>query len=505
MPKKGTDDLFRLIRSLSATEKAYFRKFAERHVIGEKNHYLKLFAAIEKQKVYDEKKLLRDEKYIRELPYLKNYLSDIILRAMQAYRIDETVENKIHRVIGQVEFLFSKGLYDLCEKQIRKGKKLCEQHENNIYKIKLLYFEGSIRMRDSSIIRETKPGAIDHEILDLLEAEKNIILYLDLQRRLFALMHEKGYSKNSSERKKFDTIMSDPLLADEKKAIGFNSRSIFYNIWASYSSFIYDYPNLYTYCKKHLALRRAEFRRLGNADKYIKSLSNFYVACFNLKRYGECEKLLQEMRRLPIKSKDDEIMVYSRYLHNALNLYLAEADFAKGERLAETEWPRFEALKERMDPRYKINILFKTVHFSFITGNYKKSILLINELLTDDLKKIMPSLYMHTLVLKVLLHYEMGHDDVLPHQVRALQRHAGKAGTGNIFEYIIINCFNDMILKNIPEEKTMRTAAEKLGTAFGDPVYRENIFHSFDYLSWIESKINGRSFAGILREKALAG
>ena len=51
MAKKG--ELFLLIKSLSRTEKRYFRMFANMNK-GSAN-YLRLFDAIDKQEVYDEK------------------------------------------------------------------------------------------------------------------------------------------------------------------------------------------------------------------------------------------------------------------------------------------------------------------------------------------------------------------------------------------------------------------------------------------------------------------
>ena len=68
---KKTDDLFQLIKSLSKSEKGYFKKFSYLYTIeGEKN-YIKLFDAIEKQKEYDEKKLLKifnEEEFIKQFP-----------------------------------------------------------------------------------------------------------------------------------------------------------------------------------------------------------------------------------------------------------------------------------------------------------------------------------------------------------------------------------------------------------------------------------------------------
>ena len=46
--------LFQLIKSLKQAEKRYFKIFAAKNTKGNDNNYLKLFEAIEKEKIYDE-------------------------------------------------------------------------------------------------------------------------------------------------------------------------------------------------------------------------------------------------------------------------------------------------------------------------------------------------------------------------------------------------------------------------------------------------------------------
>ena len=51
---KKESDLFALIHSLTGHEKRYFKIYASKHVMGEKNNYLKLFDFLCKQKEYEE-------------------------------------------------------------------------------------------------------------------------------------------------------------------------------------------------------------------------------------------------------------------------------------------------------------------------------------------------------------------------------------------------------------------------------------------------------------------
>ena len=59
--KTVSEELFQLIKSLSKQEKRYFKLYASRHVIGEKNKYVQLFDAIDKQAAYNEEKIKKNK------------------------------------------------------------------------------------------------------------------------------------------------------------------------------------------------------------------------------------------------------------------------------------------------------------------------------------------------------------------------------------------------------------------------------------------------------------
>ena len=59
MSNKASDQLHKLIKSLSKPEKRYFKVFSSRHIIGDENNYQTLFDAIDKQEEYDEEKLMK--------------------------------------------------------------------------------------------------------------------------------------------------------------------------------------------------------------------------------------------------------------------------------------------------------------------------------------------------------------------------------------------------------------------------------------------------------------
>jgi hypothetical protein len=130
-----SDEVFSLIKSLTAHEKRYFKVWASSHVIGKSNHYEKLFDALDTlpdDKPYDEsefKKALRGKSYGKNLSDEKSNLKEIILRAMRVYHAEKTPEGKLLEMIHEIRFLYNKGLMKSCLALIEKAHKLAEETE----------------------------------------------------------------------------------------------------------------------------------------------------------------------------------------------------------------------------------------------------------------------------------------------------------------------------------------------------------------------------------------
>ena len=100
---KVSDDLFQLIKSMSKSEKGYFKKFASKHTIGEKNIYVKLFDAMDRIDEYNElliKKKFAGEKFADKLYSTKNYLFNLILKALSSYHAEKFAVSKLNMSNG---------------------------------------------------------------------------------------------------------------------------------------------------------------------------------------------------------------------------------------------------------------------------------------------------------------------------------------------------------------------------------------------------------------------
>ena len=127
MPKTPSAKLFRLIKSLSGSEKRYFKLFVQKGN-GTTNKYLLLFDAIDAQETFDEgalKQIIYDKKALSSRKYseLKSYLYELILKALQAYDEKSSVDYQLKSLLLSVRSLYKRSLFDDCYALLRKAKK----------------------------------------------------------------------------------------------------------------------------------------------------------------------------------------------------------------------------------------------------------------------------------------------------------------------------------------------------------------------------------------------
>ena len=113
MSNVASDNLHRLIKSLTKPEKRYFKVFSSRHVIGDNKNYIILFDAIDKQIEYDEEKLFlkfKDKMFTNRFSISKNRLYTAILKSLDSFHSSSSTEAQLQRQLHSVEILYHKQL-----------------------------------------------------------------------------------------------------------------------------------------------------------------------------------------------------------------------------------------------------------------------------------------------------------------------------------------------------------------------------------------------------------
>lgn len=126
--KKPNDDLFQLIRAMSAAEKRYFK----RHYASNKNQTTDLFDFINGMERYNEdlvKQEFIDSKLSTNLKVYKVQLTGLIFKSLVSYHNKNNPDNRIRSILQEVDILMAKELYKMAAKRIKSLRNYCIKND----------------------------------------------------------------------------------------------------------------------------------------------------------------------------------------------------------------------------------------------------------------------------------------------------------------------------------------------------------------------------------------
>ena len=218
---KPSNELFKLIKSLTKSEKRFF-KLSSALQSGEKN-YLRIFDYVEKQEDYEEeelKKEFKSEKFIKHLPSEKNHLYRLILKSLRLFYSEQSVSSILKQELKNVEILYDKALYKECEKFVTRAKSIARLNEEFYYWYELISWEK--RLLEAAF--EEGEFGVDLDELVAEEEEvitklRNLAEYQVIYSKINLIFRSGGFTRNEQERKIVEDIADYHLIKGKNTAL----------------------------------------------------------------------------------------------------------------------------------------------------------------------------------------------------------------------------------------------------------------------------------------------
>src|SRR5688572_27419266 len=224
MSKTPSDSLFRLIRSMSKSEKRHFKLYAGRHSV-EENNYLKLFDAIDKQQTYNEALILKKfsrESFINRFPITKKRLYETVLRSLDAFHSQSSIDAQLKRELHFAEILYKKSLYNQCAKILAAARHTALKYEKYSTLAEIMTWNKKLIDKDNYVGQDPESiEAMLREDVMIADRMKDFNEYWNIKSRLFLLLNKQGKVRNFKELNNFKKIIDNTLLKNEGKAHSF--------------------------------------------------------------------------------------------------------------------------------------------------------------------------------------------------------------------------------------------------------------------------------------------
>ncbi len=498
MSKAPSTDLFDLIKSLTKPEKRRFKLFAQRHSLAGKNKYVSLFDAIDRQQTYDETALRRQHPQLRsaDLRSMKPYLHDLILRSLRDALKERTNAATAQYQIDKVEILMHKGLYTQAARMLARAKTFAADNLHRVKMLELLFLESELKVRIPEYDSLEYHEGIHRQQIEVLGKLRENVNYYDLFMRAHYLQLATFDPRNEEEWSRFHAIKESPLLTDESRPTTMFARMQFYEINRRLCQMMSDFHGELGYLLKNIAFLNAnpDFRELRWYE-YIFYLLGALDLLSYLRRddefahYHAVVKSLRE-QTTRFRANVEFTICFAEFLHDVRNCRF-DAAYALVPSLVEF----FEERPPLIESAWYHEVLGAILTLAIITENAAEA-RRVAGLMINNRESYRSDRYVEqTKLLSMITYFDAGDVEATESAVRGMYRFLKRKKKVSEFEETLLQFLRK--LPGISDRTLMRAAFAELHDALAalrDTPEGRMRLRQFDFLTWLQAKIQGRSF-----------
>ena len=508
MSKSSNDGLFRLIHSMTKNEKIYFKKFAQRHVIGEKNSYVKLFDALNNQKTYVETNLLRkfkNESFIIHLSATKNYLFNLILRSLEQFDSSNQMEDKLQTQIRHIHILFQKGLIKEAQKLLRSSKKMAYDYEATNELLQLLDL-------DRGMLAAYEEKDLEKRLFALFEEEEKVMVSAYRTRQLMHCQYKVNLKMNikgkpfEEQLNEIAEIMNAEVLQHEPSEFAtVRERHFYHEINSRFAFLQRDFNKTAEHLEQIIEGFRSKPKMLElskHLENYIRMLNNLVLMYSRLENHEGCERALEAIQKSPKGERFIEALKFYLYYNSTLVYLLSKIDYKGASSLIDEVLVGLEKHEKHLELVARLVIRANLVFISFIAGRYDLTIESSLNIQNLDKAGRRQDILHFAMIMNCLAHFEEENYEFLLYQISNFENKFKKReNTG--YELLVMKMLRQLINSASMNERKLvlkeyRQPLIDTPNHFADYKSKEN----FSFVDWIDSKISGRSYSEIVKNRA---
>lgn len=513
MARRTQDHLHRLVRSMTAAEKRYYKTNVARQVSeGSEALHNRLFDAISAMEHYDEALILerfKDTSIAHHFPITKRRLYESVLRYLSSYHLEGSIDAKLHRGLHQVEVLHGRTLYDDAAKVLHGIRRLATEHQRFVVLQAVMEWERKlVECNNYTQLDAQALQRMTDESERILEQQRTLNTLWDLKSNVFLQLYQEGRVRDDQDCDALRQLLQHPLLQQAELLTGAHARFLFHHIHGAAAFSMGDVPRCMEQLEKNLDLLNNE-RHLfkGDPNLIISVLSNLIYVCVQAGRYARASDLLKRFRTIPSEwdmpeTEDLELKLFSTTTSLELSIHLRTGETELALELVPVVVRGLERHEQRISPLRKAAFHYQLAYVHFCCGRYEEALHWTNLLLTSgrSVEKSDAMLYGRYLYLVLLL--ESGKHDLLAFAMRNTERLL-KVSAPHHYGNALLSLLKGLLRARSADSRhgAFEEFAARIRAFRSDP-REQAIFDHFDPLAWAESHLQGGSFAARIKQRS---
>ncbi|MEM6263563.1 MAG: hypothetical protein AAGI38_13710 [Bacteroidota bacterium] len=425
MPKK--DKLFELIKTMSMSEKRYFKLFAGRHTIGEQNNYVRLFDVLDQMNGFNAGELVTAAEKAglptKHLSSDKSYLYNLVLKSLSACNAGKSSSLQVKEFLHQAEILLERGLHDHALRVLKKALTIA-QKANLIWLVPEVYYQQYLALQGKANLQA--PSELLQKIEPGLQESSYLFQLQQLWQQAIGYLRNYGEVRTPEEKRELELFLEHPLLHRPASPDNFHASLSSLQVKATAMRVLGN-------TELELALVREARQLFENQEEFKKEYPLLYAQSLGSLLYlegtdndNDFEANLSAYRSLPDHMTKAHVRVKSQvYLlsyHAEMYRLIHQKRFEDALHLIPAMESIFDTFRESTTDYMQTDyfLLFAFVYFA--NKEYSKALQQINSILNEMPLGDFLFLSHKVRILDLMTHYELGNYQLLRYKADSTWR-----------------------------------------------------------------------------------
>lgn len=505
------DDLFELVKAMSASEKRYFKRFAKQHSEDGQPKYIILFDAYDSLTEFDPvllKSRIEDEKILKFFRQQKKYLKGRILDCLRVYRGARTINGKLFRLLEEREIFNELGLYKQGEKRLENAKQIALQFDKFSVLIQILslerkrFLESNLSLSKNARLMERK--RVDKELQEAVKSQEILAKYHQSYLTILGIYRKENRlpEMDHPDNVVLEEILQSEPFSDRSLANSFQALHLYFLSLSTIEQLRGNDQKAADYYEELIQMWNERPDRANVQKKqYMLLISNYLNVLHKLGQYDLFENFLEKIRAFSSDNFDDQAEHFQNIAQLDLLYYMNRGIYSQSE---EQEY-FFKELQTRIETgieRYqrKINparllvLYYNLMILNFMKGDVRMAnqwLLKIEQ--SEFAKKVRKEIIDFCKVIQLIFFYDMELYDLIVPFYRNNKRFLERKDRLNDFYllslqslYKLSGVVNKEAIKDVLREMERGLLLEAQSDGY------ENIVGGKEILLWIQHKLQGK-------------
>lgn len=432
--RTASDDLFRLVKSMTPEEKRHFRSQARQYKGDKHSNTLQLFDLVDAQPQHDEASLVQAmglQATPNRFAVAKHYLYQTLLKSMAQYLGERGPTKRIRQDLRMVEVLFHKELFGQCERLLERAARDAQAYAHPALQLEVLDWQRRIwNKRHFKEVTADDVAAHGRSVDAAIASLGDLWGLQHLHTQFMHILRTRGFLHgHEALQQMFAGVVGAPLLQRAAETHDLHARIPFLHTWGIYKTLSGDHVAAHHYLSALMAELDAQPEiAYDYFEFYVNAQFNYGTTCLRLDRYAELERCIHQLERLRGTFASQKARLFACTYQLRVEYHAGRGQLDQALRETEEAIPKLGQYRHLLSAAEHISVSITAAFLLFVHGKLRECHRLMVAEMRPEIVGHNADLHVAVETMRLILYLEMGEEDLLEQGARALGRYLGHVG-----------------------------------------------------------------------------